>query len=206
MTRFTTPNTIYQGRIESLQLNAFNAGIDASSTLRNGRSNYVLFQGIIAIVTGLTVSAEYNRGRPPASKVKGDLVDAATGDSYEVKSFRDESIATTSEDKFHTAASSLFASNSGSGPVKDALARGDYAAALEICKDKSYSHNDFYIYTNTGGFRAPGIFRFVILATETVLTLLDKTDPRLISRNAIFELCKCDPVEIDLSYTLSASA
>lgn len=64
---------------------------------------------------------------------------------------------------------------------------GDYPAALELCRISGFDKNDFYVYTNTGGFRPDVPFRYLIVPTSDVLGLLSPVDPRKISRSDVLE-------------------
>lgn len=148
---------------------------DATATLSNGRSSYVLFEALARHLYGLT------------STTGSDHVDAA-GQKYEQKSFVDALLAPLA-DALHTAPSSTFGANNH-GKVLGALVRsGDYQKALAMCTNLGYSKNHFYLYTNTGKFK-PAVtpLRFIVVPTSLVLKNLDLTDPRLISRKAVLAL------------------
>ena len=50
------------------------------------------------------------------------------------------------------------------------------------------NHNDYYVYTNTGGFDPlKSAFSYVIVPKEFVLQNLDKKDPRKISLKCILD-------------------
>jgi hypothetical protein len=70
------------------------------------------------------------------------------------------------------------------------LLNGDYQGALKICKETGYDHNDFYIYTNTKGFRNEVPFRYVVVPTKFILSNLNPVDPREISRKSFLDKIK----------------
>lgn len=146
--------------------------LDFTGALSNGRANYILFQSLAGRCTGLAVGTE------------GAGSDLAEG--HEVKAYPDPTLFPGSRhDLFHTAASSTFGPNNRGKEVNALVARGDYAAALEICRITGYDKNEAYIYTNTARFSPQVPFRYLIVPTADVLTLLDPRDPRLISRAAL---------------------
>jgi hypothetical protein len=108
---------------------------------------------------------------------------------FEVKSFRDGSSGRGTKDLFHTGASCTAPANNYGPVITKMLSEGHYDAALALCREKGYDKNDFYIYTNTGKFKAGVPLRFVMLPTSRVLDLLSRKDPRLISRAAILDEC-----------------
>jgi hypothetical protein len=177
--RAVEPFVLYEGAIQGLTLNAFGASIPVSDILTNGRANYVLFQKLVGLCAGLDAHSE-----------GGDSDLSGDGAMYEVKAYPDHELHPGSRfDLFHTAASSTFEANNRGPVIKQLLADQKYAEALKICVDTGYGKNDFYVYTNTSKFNTSTPFRFVILPTETVLTLLSTTDPRLLSRTAVLAAC-----------------
>jgi len=143
-------------------------------TLSNGRSSYVLFESLVRELTGL----EKTRG--------SDHIDSE-GRTYEQKAYLDLELFPRGADLFQCSASSTFGANNRGPIIKRLLEAGDYASALEICMETGYSKNDFYIFSNTRDFRPDVPFRFVVLQAEQVIALLDKSDPRMISRQAVLD-------------------
>lgn len=166
------PYVLYELGISALTLNLSNGGsIDMSSTLSNGRSNYILFEQLVRNIIGLERTA-------------GSDHVAADGSRYEQKAYTDPEID-LNDDLFQTSASSTFRANNNGPLVKASLDAGDYQGALAICSTTGYDHNDFYIYTNTRSFNPSVPFRFLIVPKADVVALLDPNDPRLISRDRI---------------------
>lgn len=169
-------NTLFEGKIDGLTLNAFGWEIPMEEILSNGRSNYILFQKLAAMAAGLEGNSEGG---------DSDLVDA-NGLKYEVKAFRDiEAHPDTKHDLFHTAASSTFSANNHGPEINALLSEGRYAEAKEVCIQTGYGKNDFYVYTNTAQYSTKTPFRFIIVPTSEVLEMLDTNDPRLIDRQKV---------------------
>ena len=142
--------------------------------LKNGRANYIIFEELIRKLTGFR-------------KTKGsDHIDAG-GRTYEQKSFVDEQLDPVG-DIFRTSSSSTFGANNHGPKVKAFLDSGDYSSAMQLCMETGYNKNDFYIYTNTGQYDVSVPFKYIIIPKNSVLNLLSKSDPRLISRREILEL------------------
>ena len=175
------PNCLYEIAIDSLQLNFIGAApIDFTETLENGRSSYILFELLVARLAGLTTDGQ---------GAGSDLADEA-GVGYEVKSYRDPELYPQPRyDWFHTAASRYFGSNSSTREYKKYLEVDDRAAMLAMCKTAGFDHNEFYIYTNTGGYKPEIPFRYMIIPSEEVLRRLLPSDPRKVSRVALLEMC-----------------
>jgi hypothetical protein len=169
------PFVLYEGPIDGLRLDAFGTTIDVTHTLSNGRSSYVLFQFLVAFCLGLDGNSE------------GGDSDLCSGDTkIEVKAYADPTLRPSANlDWFHTAASSTFGPNNRGPEVKGLLAAGKYQAALEVCRETGFAKNDFYVYTNTSGYRPDVPLRFIALPTDTVLSLLSTQDPRLINRRDV---------------------
>jgi hypothetical protein len=175
------PNCLYEVEIESLQLNFVDsAPLDVTETLENGRSSYVLFQLLVSRFAGLLSGGE---------GAGSDLV-GADGLRYEVKSYRDPELHPEGRyDWFHTAASSTFGPNKLGPEIGKLLKDGNYSDALKICKTTGYDHNDFYIYTNTGGYRPEIPFRYMVIPKAQVLSVLSPEDPREVSRRVMLDSC-----------------
>jgi hypothetical protein len=180
---YDTPGVLYSLPIVSLQL-VLGPGeddkIDVSSTLSNGRANYVLFQRLAGLCAKMDSHSEGG---------DSDLRTAA-GKRVEVKAFYDQQLYPSTAalyDAVHTAASSTFGANNLGPKVKSLLDAGKYADALAVCSATGYEKNDFYLYTNTRGYRVDVPFRYLILTRDTVLSILDPTDPRRISRAAMLK-------------------
>lgn len=159
----------------------------------NGRSSYMIFEELVSILTGF----ERN------SQAQGSDFSYA-GKGYEQKSFanlfalkkdkgkivpRYKTESGYKNQKFHTAASCCAtANNVGKDTIRPLLKEGKYQEALDICKETGYNHNDYYVYTNTGGFDPlKSAFSYVIVPKEFVLQNLDKKDPRKISLKCILD-------------------
>lgn len=172
--------TLYEVRLRGLNLSFANGTtVNMTFALSNGRANYLMFQHLVSHFTGLQANSEGG---------KADLRDTASR-LYEVKSYKDVDLHTNPKHAwFHTAASSTYPPNRHGPKIKQHLAAGKYAEALEICKETGYSKNQFYVYTNTSQFRLDAPFRFFILPTNAVLECLSKADPRLVSRDALLKL------------------
>jgi hypothetical protein len=173
-------NILYECSIKKLTLHLETREIDMTAILSNGRANYILFENLTGMLTGLLQNSQGG---------KADLK-SEDGMQYEVKSYPDiDEYPSEKFDLFHTAASSTFGPNNKGPFVKKCLADGDYSTALEICKNAGYNHTDFFVYTNTAKFKPSSPFRFTIVPKAQVLELLDQSDPRLISRQRIMSLC-----------------
>ena len=170
-------NVLYELPLERLVLFAgAGAQVDVTHALANGRANYIMFERLVGDVLGLEAGTQ-SRG--------ADLRDGA-GRGYEVKAYYDAELHPDAKcDLFQTSASKTFGANSVGPVIKRLLDAGDYAAALAICEEAGYAHNDFYIYTNTRQFMVDVPLRFIVLPTDTVRALLSAHDPRQISRASV---------------------
>lgn len=175
---FNKTHTLYEIGIDRLSLH-FSDGTQKSlpEALSNGRANYIIFEELIRHYAGL-------------QKAKGSDHQDVLGRKYEQKSFKDVLLHPKSEDLFRCSASSTFAANNNGPRVKKLLESGDYAAALDLCKKTGYNKNDFYIFTNTGGFKENSVLKYLILPTEELLRHLDSKDPRMVSRATLLGLVK----------------
>jgi hypothetical protein len=176
----TRTRVLYECSIKGLTLHLEKREIDMTFILGNGRANYILFENLTGMLTGLSQNSQGG---------KADLKDAS-GLQYEVKSYPDiETYPETKFDLFHTAASSTFGPNNKGPVVKRLLEAGDYSGALAVCKEAGYDHTDYFVYTNTAKFKPSSPFRFVIISKEDVLGMLENRDPRLVSRRRILGQC-----------------
>jgi hypothetical protein len=114
----------------------------------------------------------------------------------EVKAYPDVVLhPNTKQDWFHTAASSTFGPNNHGPRVSALLKAGDYNGALQLCRETGYDKNDLYLFTNTSKYKPSVPLRFIAVPKATVLDLLSKTDPRLISRRDVLALAtKVQPI------------
>lgn len=151
---------------------------DASHLLANGRANYILFENLIADVSGLL---------PNSQGGASDLCDHEER-GYEVKSYKDPALHPSARNEyFQTSASSTFPANNHGPTIKHLLRDGDYDGALKICRETGFDKNDYYIYVNSAQFDMSIPLRYVVVPTSDVLDLLSKKDPRLISRQEILK-------------------
>jgi hypothetical protein len=171
---YLEPFVMYEVQIKALALTLKSGkSYEFPDTLKNGRANYILFEELIRAITGLT------------KEKQSDHV-SSTGKKYEQKAYADpEAYPESKFDYFQTSASSTFAANNNGPRIKKLLEASSYEEALQICKDTGYSKNDFYIYTNTSGFSVEIPFRYVVIPVSDVLKMIDKNDPREISRKEI---------------------
>ena len=175
MSVFNTPFVLYRLEISRLSLD-LNSGssISMPEALKNGRANYIIFEELVRKLTGL-------------KKATGSDHKDSEGRTYEQKSFVDERIDPTG-DMFRTSSSSTFGANNHGPKIKQFLSDGDYPSALNLCMETGYNKNDFYIYTNTGQYEVSVPFKYLVIPKNSVISLLSKTDPRMISRKEILEL------------------
>lgn len=169
------PFVLFEGPIDGLRVDAFGTSIDVTHTLSNGRSSYVLFQFLVAFCLGLDGNSE------------GGDSDLSSGDTkIEVKAYADPALRPSANlDWFHTAASSTFGPNNRGPELKRLLEAKKYQDALAVCTETGYAKNDFYVYTNTSGYQPTVPLRFIVIPTDTVLSLLSPIDPRLINRRDV---------------------
>ena len=164
---------LYEVKIESLQLTLSSGPkLEFPEMFANGRASYVMFEQLVRYLTGL-------------EKSKGSDHQLSQNARCEKKEFSDiELYPKTTSDYFQTSASSTFPANNFGPTIKKLLESNDYQGALRICKETGYNHNDFYIYTNTKGFKNEVPFRYVVVPTSFILSNLNPLDPREISRKA----------------------
>jgi len=175
---FNKTYTLYEVGILRLSLHLSNGKEEVlDAALSNGRANYIIFEELIRRFTGL-------------KETSGADHQDSSGKQYEQKSFKDKDSYPRSADLFQTSASCTFPANNLGPKIKALLQEEDYEAALEICKTTGYDKSDFYIYTNTGGFKPRSTLRYIILPRDEVLKNLDSKDPRMISRAAVLSLAK----------------
>lgn len=174
------PFVLYEIDLKSLKVEFGNGTeLDVSHLLSNGRANYILFENLISTFSGIGAHSQGG---------KSDLQDVA-GYNYEVKSYQDVVAHPASKaDLFHTASSSTFGANNHGPAVKKLLDAGKYEEALQLCKEKGYDKNDFYIYVNSAQYKISVALSYVIIPKPDVLQLLSKSDPRLISRRDVLGL------------------
>lgn len=164
---------LYEVKLDSLQL-TLESGIklEFPEMFENGRASYVMFESLVRYLTDL-------------KKSTGSDHQITNGARYEQKAFSDiELYLQSTKDNFQTSASSTFPANNFGPEIKKRLDSNNYNGALEICKETGYNHNDFYIYTNTKGFRNEVPFRYVVVPTDFVVANLSPSDPREISRKS----------------------
>ena len=176
-TTYDTPHVLYSLHVSQLSLHlGSGTSIDFTDILSNGRSNYILFQRLTAICAGMTPGSEGG---------DSDLI-SRHGQHVEVKAYTDHQAYphnTVANTRIHTAASSTFGPNNKGPIIKNLLTQGRYQDALTICQQSGFDKNDFYVYTNTRNYTPTVPFRYLILPTTTVLTILSKEDPRTIHRS-----------------------
>ncbi len=175
-----SPFVLYEVDLQSLKLGFGNGSeLDVSHLLSNGRANYIIFEYLISTFSGIGANSQ---------GAKSDLRDIA-GYNYEVKSYQDVTAHPSPKvDLFHTASSSTFGANNHGPTVKKLIDAGMYREALQICREKGYDKNDFYVYINSAQYRIGVALSYVIIPKQDVLRLLSKSDPRLISRRDILGL------------------
>jgi len=173
------PYSLYEVGIESLILTLKNGNqFEFPDTLANGRANYILLEELIRKITGLM-------------KTSGSDHTASNGTKYEQKAFNDSNLYPEDKyDLFQTSASSTFGANNNGPRVKRLLDTNDYESALKICRVTGYDHNDFYIYTNTKGFKPTVPLKYFVIPTIDVISNLNPSDPRLISRKILLSKIK----------------
>jgi hypothetical protein len=170
------PFVLYETKIKDFTLNLEDGrSFWFPETLSNGRVSYVVFECLV---------------REFAELYKAKKSDHTDGDVlYEQKAYVDP----VKDPKFkHSvidcAPSSLQGPNNHGPTIKALLEDGDYHTALEICIEKGYGLNEFYVFTNTRKFDVSVPFRFFILPTEALLANLNKLDPRVVSRGVLLDL------------------
>jgi hypothetical protein len=173
------PYSLYEVGIKSLILTLKNGTqYEFPDTLANGRANYILFEELIRKLTGL-------------KKTSGSDHTAPNGAKYEQKAFNDTILYPGEKnDLFQTSASSTFGANNNGPRIKRLLEASDYESALKICRVTGYDHNDFYVYTNTKGFKPTVPLKYFVVPTIDVISNLDPSDPRLISRAMLLKKIK----------------
>lgn len=176
--------TIYEIKIDRLAL-IMGDGSERvfPEALSSGRSNYMLFEALVRDFSGLVTTSG------PDHKDSHNR-------TYEQKAYKDPEAYLKSKDLFRCSSSSTFPANNHGPKVKRFLEQGDYAAALQLCKETGYDKNDFYVFTNSGSFVATVPFRYFIIPKDDVVANLDSEDPRLISRSKLLSMVKSKVVLI----------
>jgi hypothetical protein len=167
---------MYETKIKDLTLNLEDGrSFWFPETLSNGRASYIVFEWLV---------------RELADLYKAKKSDHTDGEVlYEQKSYIDPISDTNNKnDLFACAPSSLQGPNNYGPTIKSLLDDGDYESAYEVCAERGYGLNDFYVFTNTGKFDVSVPFRFFIIPTDVLLQHLDKNDPRLVSRTTLLKL------------------
>ena len=168
--------TMYEIRVDRLALVLADGSEKLfPDALASGRANYMLFEALVRDFAGL-------------EKTTGSDHKDSTGRTYEQKAYEDPELHPGSKDLFRCSSSSTFGANNDGPKVKRFLENNDYASALELCKVKGYNKNDFYIFTNSGGFRPEIPFRYFIVPKDDLVSELDSEDPRLISKTKLFNM------------------
>jgi hypothetical protein len=176
MSRFTT-DVMYEVPIKSVDLLFGNQRSFYPEVLSNGRGNYLIFEALVRELTGL----EQGEGCDHRDKL---------GQRYEQKSYKDRELYPKEPDYFRVSPSSTFPANNNGPKIKELLAADDYDGALELCKTirNGYNSIDFFILTNTGGFKVDIPMRFFVLSKDTILSHLSDTDPRQVSLQSLFSI------------------
>ena len=176
--------TMYEIKVDRLAL-ILGDGSEKSfpEALANGRANYVLFEALVRSFSGLlkTTGSDHKDSK--------DL-------TYEQKAYEDPEAYPKSKDIFRCSSSSTFGAHNHGPKVKKFLEFGDYAAALQLCKETGDNKNDFYVFTNSGNFVATVPFRYFIIPKDDVVANLDSEDPRLISRSKLLSMIQAKVVLI----------
>ena len=176
--------TIYEIKVDRLAL-VLGDGSEKvfPEALASGRANYMLFEALVRDFSGLL-------------KTSGSDHKDAQDRTYEQKAYEDPEAYPKSKDIFRCSSSSTFGANNHGPKVKRFIELGDYAAALQLCKETGYDKNDFYVFTNSGSFVATVPFRYFIIPKDDVVANLDLEDPRLISRSKLLSMIKAKVVLI----------
>jgi hypothetical protein len=170
------PFVMYETKIKDFTLNLEDGrSFWFPETLSNGRASYIVFEWLVRELAELYKAKK-------SDHTDGELL-------YEQKSYIDPLLDPKNKaDLFPCAPSSVQGPNNYGPTIKSLLADGDYHMAYEICAEKGYGLNDFYVFTNTGQFDVSVPFRFFIIPTATLLEHLDDKDPRLVSRKTLLSL------------------
>lgn len=180
---------LYEVEIEFV-LEAIDAAknkIKLNSILENGRGSYLIFQDIAAHYAGLTGGTEGSGS---------DLVEEDSGDGYEVKSYHDHLLYTKPKhDEVHCGPSSVFANNSSAAEYKAFIKEKNYEGALNLCFEKGYNKNDYYVFTNTSKFKS-GTFRYLVIHRDNLVKIVNREDPAKVSRKKLLETTKNRKISI----------
>ena len=174
-------NVIYEIETGNLLYEMNDSLVILNDVISNGRSSYILFEQFVREQFGL------NRGVNSDHEINGFNI--------EQKSFNE------SEEDFHTAPSCTHGANRFGKTIKNFLvqmkmhrvngdldsAQREYDKAFQICYEKGYSQNRFYVYTNTGKFKIGSTLKVIFIPTEEMIQILSKDDPRRIPVSAIMQ-------------------
>lgn len=174
-------NVLYKIKVGEAKVSVGENGYSfpVSDFISNGRASYMFFESLVRSLFGLE----------KARRDGSDHLDPSTGKYLEQKSFKYSS-SKTRKGVFQTSASNTFGANNRGSLIKKLLLEGKYQEALNICRETGYDKNDFYVYTNTGGFVPGGVLEIIFLKTEDVMKALSDTDPRKIDVKDIYSLVK----------------
>jgi hypothetical protein len=176
MTKFRV-NVMYEVPIKSVDLIFGNQKSFYPEVLSNGRGNYLIFEALVRELTGL-------------EKANGCDHKDESGQRYEQKSYKDRELHPKEPDCFRVSPSSTFPANNNGPKIRALLDANDYHGALELCKKikNGYNNIDFFVLTNTGGFRVDIPMRFFVLSKDTMLAHLSDTDPREVSLQSLLSI------------------
>lgn len=150
--------------------------IKLDSILKNGRGSYLIFQDITSYYAGLEGGTEGSGS---------DLIEEESGDGYEVKSYHDHIFYEHERyDEVHCGPSSVFANNSSASKYQKLIKEGNYKEALNLCYEKGYGKNDYYVFTNTSKFKS-GFFRYLVIHRDDLIKIVKKDDPAKVSRKKL---------------------
>ena len=178
-----TPGVLYEAEIKFVlrALDAKGGAISLDAILKNGRGSYLIFQAVASHYAGLVAGTE-GKG--------SDLVEEDSGDGYEVKSYPDPENH-PKKDEIHCGPSSVFANNSSARAYKKFLSDSDFKGALQMCHEKGYGKNDYYLFTNTAAY-APEQkhFRYLIIHRDELVKIVEPMDPAKLSRDKLLATAK----------------
>jgi hypothetical protein len=166
--RNLVPFIIYEIKIKGLYLHWARKKQSFPEALRNGRANYPIFEELIREVTGLQKATTFDH-------------QSSKGEIYEQKSYLEPVMYPKKGKLFHISRSKTFGANNEGPTYKKLLDAGNYKAAKEKLMP-DYKKINYFIFTNTGEYEPNTPFRFVVMPRKDVLSILDKKDPRRISR------------------------
>lgn len=170
--------TLYELEIKRLSLITISGKqFSFPEALKNGRSNYVIFENLIRELTNLHKVPNFDHGDD-------------RGKVYEQKSYRDPQLHPKSKSEFQCSASSTFGANNNGPKIKRMLKKGDYSGALKLCKELSYEEVDYFIFTNTSQWSPKVPLRFFVVSKTNVLRSLSREDPRLVCRDRLMAMIR----------------